>query len=61
MVDDSGRAVTFRGSINPNAAKYKEELQIQVVNSEKGNSSTMMWNQEQFEDRLLMMRDALAA
>jgi hypothetical protein len=42
LVDDSGRAMTFRGSINPDKAKYKEELQIQVQN---GNN-IVMWNQE---------------
>ena len=55
MVDDSGRNMSMRGSVNPAQAKYKEDLQIQVHNA----GSIMMWNQDEFEDRLLMMRDAL--
>ena len=36
----------------------REELQIQVKNNDK-NGVVYMWSEEKFEDKLIMMRDAL--
>ena len=38
----------------------KEELQIQVQNFDKGGQTTL-WTEDQFEDRLAMIRDAQIA
>ena len=59
-VDDSGRrmSVTQAKAEEMINAKTVEDVQVQVENVDK--KATMVWSLQQFEDKLVMMRDALA-
>jgi len=59
-IDPSGRMMSMRGSmVHGDSKNYVEEIQIQVQNNDKGGSISI-WTMQQFDDRLDMMRDALA-
>jgi len=61
QVDDRGHRNTIMKGMDGEGEdnmKFKTELQIQVINYEK--NITLMWSEEKFEDKLVMMRDALA-
>ena len=57
-IDETGRKTTLVPNQDPSKVKFKEELQIQVVNNDKRGAVTM-WSEQKFEDKLVMMRDAL--
>jgi hypothetical protein len=56
-VDSSGRRMTIEGS--EQGLKMQDELNIQV--EDKDNKFTMMWDVEEFKDKLEMMRQAFNA
>ena len=59
-VDDTGRrmSVTQAKAEEIINAKTVEDVKVQVDNLDNG--ATMLWSVEQFEDKLVMMRDKLA-
>ena len=59
-VDDTGRrmSVTQAKAEDMLNAKTVEDVKVQVDNLDNG--VTMLWSIEQFEDKLVMMRDKLA-
>ena len=60
MVDESGRSQTFLADDFSKQCQMKEEMQIQVQNFDKGGIVSI-WTEQQFDDKLAMMRDGLAA